>query len=207
MLHGRRWFAKRTTAVDWQGVIFMAVLGMVEFAGIAVGIQASDAMIKAAPVQFIESRPITPGKYMSLVTGDVASVEAAVRAGVSAAGEDRVVEHFVLANLHEQVLPAIHGTNDAVPVDAIGILETTSAASIVEAADAACKAAPIRLLRIHLANHIGGKGYTTFTGAVADVEASVRAGSATAATHLIERVVIPNPYPELVEHLLRREPW
>ncbi len=45
----------------------MSVLGMVEYTTIAAGIRASDAMVKAAPVDLIESRPITPGKYMSLV--------------------------------------------------------------------------------------------------------------------------------------------
>jgi len=180
---------------------------MIEFAGIAVGIRGSDAMVKAAAVELIESRPITPGRYMSLVTGDVASVEAAVRAGVEAAGAGQVIEHFVLANLHEQVLPVIRGQAVQRVIDAIGVLETTSAAAIVEAADAACKAAPVLLITLHLANHIGGKGYVTFTGAVADVEASVGAGAAVAGAHLIERVVTANPYPELHAYLLRRHEW
>src|SRR5258706_14643312 len=115
---------------------------------------------------------------MTLVTGDVASVEASVRAGINAGGENHVVESFVLANLHEQVLPAILGKSKMPVIDALGVLETTSAASIVKAADAACKAAPISLIVVHLANHIGGKGYATFTGAVADVKASIDAGAA-----------------------------
>ena len=185
----------------------MSVLGMVEFASIAVGIRASDAMVKAAPVDLIESRPITPGKYMSLVTGDVAAVEASVRAGITAAGADAVIESFVLANLHEQVLPAVKGEAPIPKLDAVGILETRSAAMIVEAADAACKAASVRLIVLHLANHIGGKGYTTFVGDVADVEASVDSGAAIAGADLIDRVVIPNPYPEIYEYLTKKHAW
>ena len=185
----------------------MSVLGMVEFSAIAVGIRGSDAMVKAAPVELIESRPITPGKYMSLVTGDVASVEASVRAGVAAAGEAGVVESFVLANLHDQIMPAILGQSKPPEILAVGIIETTSAASIVEAADAACKAAPVALIQLHLANHIGGKGYTTFSGSVADVEAGVAAGARIAGAQLIERVVIPNPYPELNAYLVRKLSW
>ena len=184
----------------------MSVLGMVEFASIAVGIRASDAMVKAAPVDLIESRPITPGKYMSLVTGEVAAVEASVHAGVTA-GAESVVESFVLANLHEQVLPAILGKAPIPQLDAVGILETRSAAMIVEAADAACKAAPVRLITVHLANHIGGKGYSTFAGHVADVEASVDAGAAIAGADLVDRVVIPNPYPEIYEYLTKKHAW
>ncbi|MCC6698649.1 MAG: BMC domain-containing protein [Candidatus Hydrogenedentes bacterium] len=185
----------------------MSVLGMVEFASIAVGIRASDAMVKAAPVDLIESRPITPGKYMSLVTGEVAAVQASVHAGVTAAGADAVVESFVLANLHEQVLPAILGKAPAPELDAVGVLETRSAAKIVEAADAACKAAPVRLITLHLANHIGGKGYTTFAGHVADVEAAVDAGAIIAGADLVDRVVIPNPYPEIYEYLTKKHAW
>ncbi len=185
----------------------MSVLGMVEYTAIAVGIRASDAMVKAAHVDLIQSRPITPGKYMSLVTGDVASVQASVDAGIADAGTDQVIESFVIANLHEQVLPAILGKAPTPDMDAVGVIETTSVASIIEAADAACKASPVNLLRLHLALHIGGKGYTVFVGEVADVEAATRAGAEAAGKDLIEQVVIPNPYTEIYEHLRRDPPW
>ena len=185
----------------------MSVLGMIEFASIAVGIRASDAMVKAAQVDLFESRPISPGRYMSLVSGDVASVESSVKAGLRDAGPESVIESFVLANLHEYVLPALDGPAERIRIDAIGIIETASAASIVEAADAACKAAPIRLIRLHLANHIGGKGYTVFTGEIADIEASLSAGEVAAKSHFLEGVSIPNPYEDMYKHLLRRLEW
>jgi len=185
----------------------VSVLGMVEYTLIATGIRATDAMVKAAPVELLEARPITPGRYLALVTGDVASVEVSVGAGVAEAGAEAVLESFVLANLHEQVLPALHGRHAMPPNDALGVLETTSAAAIVEAADAACKAAPVRLMTLYLALHIGGKGYTVFAGDVADVEASVDAGARAAGRLLLDRVVIPNPYPELYEHLVRKPAW
>ncbi|MFA6242942.1 MAG: BMC domain-containing protein [Candidatus Hydrogenedentales bacterium] len=185
----------------------MPVLGMVEFSAIAVGIRASDAMVKAAQVELIESRPITPGKYMTLVTGSVAAVEASVQAGVENAGQDNVIESFVLANLHEQVLPAITGVVPGPDIEAVGVIETNAAAAVVQAADAACKTAPVQLITLHLANHIGGKGYTTFTGQIADVESSLDAGARAAGVHLVERVAIPNPYPEICEFLLKRPTW
>ena len=185
----------------------MSVLGMVEFSAIAVGIRASDAMVKAAQVELIESRPITPGKYMTLVTGSVAAVEASVQAGVENAGQGNVIESFVLANLHELVLPAITGVVPGPDIESVGVIETNSAAAAVQAADAACKTAPVQLITLHLANHIGGKGYTTFTGQIADVEASVDAGARAAGVHLVERVTIPNPYPEICEFLLKRPTW
>ena len=86
-------------------------------------------------------------------------------------------------------------------IDSVGVLETSSVAALVEAADAACKASPVMLLKLRLALHIGGKGYTVFVGDVADVEAAVAAGAAAAGNALLDKVTIPNPYPEIYEHL------
>jgi len=180
---------------------------MVEFTRIATGIHATDAMVKAAPVELIESRPITPGKYISLVTGDVASVSDSVRAGISAAGVDGVIESFVLPNLHPQILPVLKGQTPLPGKDATGILETTCAAAIVKAADAALKESPVILVRLHLALHIGGKGYAVFVGDIADIEASIMAGARLAGNHLIEHTVIPNPYEEIYQFLLKEPHW
>ncbi len=180
----------------------MSILGVIEFSTITSGIRASDAMVKAAPIELLESHPIDPGKYLAVVTGDLASVEASITAGV-ALGGDRVVRHFVLANLHDQILPALRG-NAAPPArDAVGVIETRSATAVVEAADAACKASPVQLVTLHLALRLGGKGYTTFVGDVADVEAAVEAGARAAGADLIEQLVLPNPYDDFYGHLLR----
>ncbi len=180
----------------------MSVLGMVEFAAIARGIQASDAMVKAAPVEVLASHPIDPGKYMTLVTGDVASVEASVAAGVAQAGADRIVQWFVLANLHAQVIPALRGAAPERDRDAVGVIETTTVTAIVQAADAACKASAVDLVKLRLAFHLGGKGYAIVVGDVADVEAAVDAGAAVAGTALVETTVIANPYREIYERLV-----
>lgn len=185
----------------------MSVLGMVEFATIATGVRASDAMVKAAPVDLIESRPITPGRYMSLVTGDVASVEASVMAGKQTAGAQAVVESFVLANLHEQILPVLCGEVPVPENDAVGVIETSCAAAIVEAADASCKACQVSLVTLHLALHIGGKGYTVFVGDVADVDTAVEAGARAAGESLVDRTTIPNPYDEIYQYLVKTPEW
>ena len=185
----------------------MSVLGMVEFHSIATGIHASDAMVKAAPVDMFESRPISPGRYMSLVTGEVAAVEASVATGVQDAGAGAIVESFVLANLHELVLPVLRGKAGAAEIESVGVIETSSAASIVLAADAACKASSVLLVQLHLANHIGGKGYTVFSGTIADVEASVEAACAAAGALLIKCVAIPNPDADFQRHLRKEIQW
>lgn len=184
----------------------MAVLGVLELNSIARGIVALDAAVKAAPVEILRTHPIDPGKYILAITGDVASVQASVRAGSTEAGDDHVVDSFTLPNVHDQVLSAIQGPPSKAPCDAIGVIETTDAASIVQAADAACKAAKVSLVTLHIALRIGGKGYTVVAGDVSEVEAAVAAGVAAADSFHLQSVVIPNPYPETYERVCNPDP-
>ena len=89
-------------------------------------------------------------------------------------------------------------------VRAAGVIETYSVASCIEAADAAVKAASVEPVRMHLAFGIGGKSYVVLTGEVADVEAAIKAGCEVAGEKgmLVQRVVIPRPHKQVVEHLL-----
>ena len=58
-------------------------IGLIELTSIAAGFLACDAMLKAADVDLVLSRSICSGKYMVMVRGDVAAVQAAVSAGIS----------------------------------------------------------------------------------------------------------------------------
>ena len=57
---------------------------------------------------------------------------------------------------------------------------------------------------MHLAFGIGGKSYVVMTGDVADIEAGVRIGSEVARSKgmLVQRVVIPRPHKQVIEHLM-----
>jgi microcompartment protein CcmL/EutN len=130
-------------------------------------------------------------------------VNASVAQGESVAGST-LVDRFVIANIHHSILPAISGVTAVDEMRALGILETYSVAAMIDAADIAVKAADVTCLRLHLAFGIGGKCYGLFTGNVAAVEASVKAGADVAGEKgmLVQRVVIPRPHPEMVQQLL-----
>ena len=66
-------------------------------------------MLKAADVEIVLSRSICSGKYMVMVRGDVAAVQAAWRPG-SRAGAFSIIDKFVIPNLHDSIFPAIAGT-------------------------------------------------------------------------------------------------
>lgn len=178
-------------------------IGLIEFSSIAAGIQSCDAMLKAANVAVVLSRSICSGKYMVMVRGDVAAVRAAVSSG-KRAGHFSVIDSFVIPNLHEAVFPAIAGSNKLETLDALGILESFSVASLIEGADAAVKAANVKLLEIRLAMALGGKAFLTLTGTIADVESAIEAGARVIGGRglLVNKVVIPHPRPELLREVI-----
>jgi len=155
-------------------------------------------MLKAATVELLLSRSICSGKYMVAVRGNVAAVTAAVDAGVHE-GDASVIDSFVIPNLHDQVFPALAGTPPRESLEALGILESFTVASLLEGADAAAKAAAVRLLEIRLAMALGGKAFVTLTGSVSAVPSAIDAGAEVIANKgmLVNRVVIPNPREEL----------
>ncbi len=180
-----------------------AALGLVEFNSVAIGILAADEMLKAAPVELVEATPVCSGKYVVIVKGDVASVDASVARGEST-GADSVVDTLFLPNPHPGIFPALTGTSDVEHIDALGVIETFSVASTVVSADMAGKAAQVQIIEIRLAKGLGGKAFVTLTGTVSEVEASVGAGSAYAAKKgvLVRSVVIPRPDESLFKKIL-----
>jgi microcompartment protein CcmL/EutN len=179
-------------------------LGMIELTSVAIGHLVQDAMLKAADVRSLMARTICSGKFIVLVGGKVSAAKAAVEAGLAAA-PDGVIDHILIPNLHPQVFQALGemvqiGTGDGErSIPSMGIVETFSASSALEAADAAVKAANITLFRIHLAMALGGKGFIQFSGSVADCKAAVDAGAAVVKEKglLVATAVIPRPSREL----------
>ena len=79
----------------------MKALGFIETKGLVGNIEATDAMLKAADVEFIGSDTIGAGLTTVIVTGEVGAVQAATDAGQEAAS--RVGELFcvnVIARPH-----------------------------------------------------------------------------------------------------------
>src|SRR5215470_7582549 len=178
-------------------------IGLLELTSIASGFLGCDAMLKAADVDLVLSRSICSGKYMVMVRGDVAAVEAAVAAGV-AGTRFSVIDSFVIPNLHDAVFPAISGMTKVEMLEALGVVESFSVASLIEGADAAVKAANIELIEIRLAMALGGKAFVTMTGNVAAVQSAVDAGAQVVGQKgmLVNKIVIPSPRPELLNEMI-----
>jgi microcompartment protein CcmL/EutN len=173
-------------------------LALIEFSSIATGIKAADAMVKRAPVDVIKSGTVQPGKYLVLIGGEVADVEESLEEG-RAVGSTCLLDYVFLPQVHPEVVESIVGGRVPNPNDALGVIETTTVAASIHAADAGIKGAEVRLVEVRLADGLGGKGIVLFSGLVADVEAAVEIGIGILESPelLVRQVVIPQLHPEM----------
>jgi microcompartment protein CcmL/EutN len=159
-------------------------------------------MVKTAEVEILELGPLSPGKFWILIGGEVATVRASYQRGIEVAGET-LLDSLFIPQLHELVLPALRGTCPPHDHDALGVIETLTAAAAIVAADLAAKAADVVLRDLRLANGLGGKGVLWLSGAVSDVQAAVEAGRALALQQglLARAVVIPRLHQQMKARL------
>jgi microcompartment protein CcmL/EutN len=174
-------------------------LGLMEFKTIPIAVYATDEMLKAAGVELMYAAPICPGKYITMVSGEVADVESSVKRGI-AAGETFLVDSYVIPNVAEEVLPALTGTVNVPDIEAIGIIETIAAVSSIKVGDIVVKAARVNLLEIRLARGLGGKGEVFYTGELGAVEAAAKAALESVGNEggIVSSVVIPRPSKALI---------
>ncbi len=190
--------AKKSRGADTPVQGRLEAIAIIETISIAVGIEITDAMAKMASVEILESTAICPGKYMVLVAGGVSDVESSLKRGVEVGG-DVVADTLLIPHVHADIFPAILGAVDVGELEALGIVETFTVASSILAADAAAKAAHVRILEVRLAKGLGGKGFFTMTGEVHEVEAAMEAALEVTRQSgtLVRSVVIPRPHPDL----------
>jgi microcompartment protein CcmL/EutN len=178
-------------------------IGLIELSSVASGFEVADTMLKAGNVRLLLSRSICSGKYMVLIGGETAAVESAVAAGAEAAN-GCLIDSFVIANVHPDVFVALGRTQPVQPDGALGVLESFNVATLIQAADAAAKAAAVQLLEVRLAMALGGKAFCTMTGDVASVQASVAAGRQVIAEAgvLVNAIVISRPHPDVYREVV-----
>ena len=180
-------------------------IALLEFDSISAGIVAGDAMVKTSPIGSIHAGTVHPGNYLVLAGGDTASVEIALSIGRDVGG-DHVVDWVFLPDIHQSVSDAIVGNRDMASLteEALGIVEASTVAAVIDAADAGAKAADATVSSLRLADGLGGKGYVLFSGEVAAVEAAIEAAVTRTGPHgtLIRADVIAQLHEEMADNLV-----
>ena len=148
-------------------------LGIMEYRSVALGLQAADAMVKAAQIKIVMMQTVCPGQYIVMFDGKLSAVKMAIEVGKKEPFDTVLVDEYMLGNPDDSLFAAIYGTTEKGDIAAVGILEGYSVASIVGAADEIVKTSPVKLIEIRLARGMTGKSYAIFSGEVAAVEASM----------------------------------
>ena len=177
-----------------------AAVALLEFGSIAAGIEAGDAMVKRAALDVIRTGTVHPGRYLVLIGGAVGELEEALDAAHMLGGE-HVVDKMFLPDPHPYLVAALVGTKEQGEGEALGVIETSSVASVISAADAGLKGADVSLREIYLADGLGGKGYLLFRGPLVEVQAAVEIGSHRAGGGLFGSRVIAQLHDEMDENL------
>ncbi len=148
-------------------------LAVIEFRDIPAGIDATDAMLKKAPIAFIKSGTITRGRFLTLIGGSTASVEESLAEGLARAGEN-VLDHLLLADVHPRVYDAVLGGRRSAGAGALAVIETDTVASNIRAAELALKGTEVELVELRLADSgLSGKGVSIYQGELPAIEAAV----------------------------------
>lgn len=168
-------------------------IALIELSSIAVGMHTADAMLKKAPLEMVRAGTLHRGRYLVLIGGTVGAVKESYIEGLRV-GEQALVDSVFLPEVHPAVHDAVLGARVPEGRDALGVIETSTVAAVVHAADAGIKAAQVVITEVRLADGMAGKGLTLFAGKVADVQAAVAAGVAVAQPRGVEikQIVIPS---------------
>jgi microcompartment protein CcmL/EutN len=176
----------------------ISVVGVLEFSSIAIGIKSLDEMVKTAPIKIIEAKTICPGKYLIIFGGDVASVEFSFNKGIEI-GKEYIIDTLFLPQIHQDVTPAIGNIIKIKDWDSIGIIETLSVVSAIEAADISAKVGGVKIIEVRTAIGFGGKSYIKILGELDSVQAAMEAGTEKAKSKnlFFAQSLIPRPHPEV----------
>ncbi len=189
---------------DGEGIALPGpAIGLIEVSSIARGLVVADAVVKRAPVELALARPVSPGKFVVVITGEVAEIEEAMQAGGEVAGTLQI-DRLFLPQAHPALLRCLNGGRRAAGLASLGIVETVSVAATLLAADAACKSSEVELAELRLADGLGGKAYFVVTSTLDLVEAAIAAAVRILAPNLlVDSELIAAPHGDLIE-LLRR---
>lgn len=176
-------------------------VALLEIRSIATGLATVDALSKRAAPELWAVGVVEPGRYIILFTGELAEVEEAWEAARQRAGS-AWFDGVLLAYAHRDLAPALRGEL-RLPSDppCVGVVEGSSLAGLLEAADRCLKDAQVGLAALRLQPGLGGKAYAVVVGAQHDVEAALEVARARLGRRLQHWECIPRPSPQLLRAL------
>ncbi|ENQ3104286.1 BMC domain-containing protein [Bacillus cereus] len=160
-------------------------IGVLELRSISKGYELADKMLKQSSVEMHVLRPICPGKFLIIISGEAEDVNEA---------KGFLVDTFLLHGVHEEILLGLKNRYPQQETHAVGIFEASNVSAGIFSINKALKEATISLKRMTLGMGIGGKFVAIFTGTVSDVEQGMKiAVLSIDKKRVVHYTVIPSP--------------
>jgi len=178
-------------------------LASIEFRGIAVGMYATDAMLKKSPISLIRCGTISQRRYLAILGGTTASVDEAFNEGLFW-GKDAILDHTFLPDVHQRLHDAILGAQRATGTGSIAVLETDTVSCNLRAAEMALKGTPVELLEVRMGDtQMGGHGLSIFQGDLHDIEAAmdIALGFLDAKNYTYTHRILTSPHEAMVDQI------
>ena len=167
-------------------------IALLEFNTIAIGVLASDLMVKKAPIALLRCGTIHPGRYLILIGGSVASTQEAYAVGIQLGEREGALSGSVfLGDVHPYLHDAVLGIRRDLTGDALAVVETHSSPALLAAVDAAIKSTPVKLSEVRLGDDLGGHALAFLSGNLSDVEVALDICSERAGDQLLARTLLP----------------
>ncbi len=148
-------------------------LALLDFAGIPAGVDAVDALLKKASIDFLRSGTVTHGRFLVLFGGSTGATAEALGAAVAVGGAP-LLDRAFLPDIHPALFDAVFGARRE-PSGSLLVLETATASSLLRAVEAALKGTPVDLVELRLSDDgLAGKAIAFLCGSLPDVEAALQ---------------------------------
>lgn len=186
-------------------------IAAIELRSVPSGLFALDALAKEAQVRVRFAGDIDPSRFLIVIDGPLADVEAALLRAIAAAGSE-VLETLLLPRAHRWLIDGLGGKFQAPAAPAareqtLGVLQCHTVIATIAATDRALKAADVALLRLRLATDLAGQGHAVFCGEQYDVEEALAAASKTDESGVgVETRLIPRAASETFQAAAQRSP-
>jgi len=177
-------------------------VAVIEFKSISRGMLVTDEILKASQVSLLLATTLCPGKYLAIVTGDVAAVEKSVSVADRLGGR-HVYSSYVVSGIGDEVIDALSGKYIPQINDSIAIIESQNMANIINAADISIDSAEVDIVELRLGKGCGVNSFYIITGKLEAVKeaAGSAAGFLSENGSLLAYKIIANPQKDLLRWL------
>ena len=169
-------------------------IAVIEFKSVSRGITVTDSMLKESSVNIVLSSSLCPGKYLTIIEGEVSALNSAIKVAEKLGGR-HVFDTQLISGINLKVIDAISGNIKEILLDAMGIVESPQMANLISSSDIAADSAKVEFIDYRLARGCGVNSFYVLTGELSSVNEAVKNAVNFLGKNgsLIAYKIIPNP--------------